>query len=174
MDCYPWHPFYAINIIHIECINKSDWIRSIDDRRSTKSTRGFVIFLGRNLVSWSAKKQLSVARSYMEAEFCILADAVSKIIWIQKLFKEIGFARVIRSQVWTNNLEAKHLTHNPMFHSHTKHMTINFNFIWELIKKGILQLTHISTRDQLVDGFKSSTIITIFWNKVQARGRILE
>lgn len=60
-----------------------------------------------------------------------------------KFVERIGFTTLIRSQVWIDNLGAKYLAHNPVFHSHIKHMTINFYFVCELVQLGILQVTHI-------------------------------
>lgn len=80
--------FTPSNPFVLEAYTNADWVGSIYDRRSTG---GFAIFLGQNLVAWSAKKQPSVPRSTTEAEFCILADAAAKLKWIQYLLQEIGF-----------------------------------------------------------------------------------
>lgn len=47
-----------------------DWAGDNVDRRSTT---GFCLFLGSNLISWCAKKQHTVARSSTEAEYRALA-----------------------------------------------------------------------------------------------------
>jgi hypothetical protein len=50
-----------------------------------KSTSGTCQFLGRSLVSWSSKKQTSVALSTTEAEFVAAGQCCAQLLWIGKL-----------------------------------------------------------------------------------------
>jgi hypothetical protein len=58
----------------------ADWAGCPDTRRSTS---GYVVFLGDNLVSWSAKRQTVVSRSSAEAEYRAVANDVTEATWLR-------------------------------------------------------------------------------------------
>ncbi|XP_019198267.1 PREDICTED: uncharacterized protein LOC109192128 [Ipomoea nil] len=57
--------------VDIHAYSDSNWAGNPDDR---KSTYGFAVFFGTNLVSWVCRKQRTVAHSSTEAEYKGLAD----------------------------------------------------------------------------------------------------
>jgi hypothetical protein len=61
----------------VSAFSDADWAGSIDDK---KSTGGFAVFLGSNLVSWQAKKQPTVSKSSTEAEYKSLANATAEVM----------------------------------------------------------------------------------------------
>ncbi len=128
----------------------ADWAGCPDDR---KSTGGFVVFVGSNLISWSARKQPTVSRSSIEAEYKALANANAEIMWVQKLLDELGVKHPIAACLWCDNLEAKYLSANPIFHARTKHIEIDFHFVREQVSRKLLDIWFINTNDQLADGF---------------------
>ncbi|XP_016164021.1 uncharacterized protein LOC107606473 [Arachis ipaensis] len=70
----------------ITAYSDSDWAGDPDDR---KSTSGYCIFLGANLISWASKKQTVVARSSTEAEYRSMAEAVAELSWIKTMMSEL-------------------------------------------------------------------------------------
>jgi histone deacetylase 1/2 len=59
----------------VSAFSDADLAGYVDDRRSTG---GFAVFLGSNLVSWCATKQPTVSRSSTEVEYKALANATTE------------------------------------------------------------------------------------------------
>ena len=53
--------------------------------------------------------------------------------------------------IFCDNIGATQLSQNPVMHSHMKHVAINLHFVHDLVKKGVLNVSHVSTHDQLAD-----------------------
>ena len=98
----------------------SDYAECKVDR---KSTSGTCQLLGRSLVSWSSKKQNSVALSTAEAKYIAADSCCAQILWMKGTLNDfrIKFKQV---PMLCDNESAVKLTNNPVQHSRTKHLTM--------------------------------------------------
>jgi hypothetical protein len=103
----------------VSAFSDADWAGDQDDRRSTG---GFAVFLGSNLISWSARKQTTVSRSSTKAEYKAIANATAEVMWIQTLLCELNIQAPKQAKLWCDNMGAKYLSANPVFHARTKHI----------------------------------------------------
>jgi hypothetical protein len=66
----------------------ADWGVDLEDRRSTI---GFVFMIGGGAISWSSKRQPTIALSTTEAEYMVNMQATKEAIWITKLLIDLGY-----------------------------------------------------------------------------------
>jgi hypothetical protein len=110
----------------VSAFSNADWVGCPDDRRSTG---GFSVYVGSNLISRHAKKQATVSRSSTEAEYKSLANATAEVMWIQILLDEVGASQSKAAVLWCDNIGATYLSANPVFHARTKHIEVNYHFV---------------------------------------------
>lgn len=128
----------------------SDWAGCLDDR---KSTSGSVFSLGSGAITWSSKKQDTVALSSSEAEYVAAGAAARQAIWLRKLLKDLCCEQEGAIELWCDNRSAIAMTKNPAFHARTKHIEVYHHFIRKLVAEEKLMLKFCGTNEQNADVF---------------------
>ncbi|CAL5394396.1 unnamed protein product [Camellia sinensis] len=150
---------YSPSSFDVQAYSDSNWAGDVSDR---KSTSGYCIFLGSNLVSWSAKKQATVSRSSTEAEYRSLAHTAAELAWISMLLTELSIASTVPPTLWCDNISAMALASNPVFHSRSKHIEVDCHYVREQVFAKKLVLQYIPTNDQLADIFTKPLSVSRF------------
>ena len=118
-----------------------------------RSTSGFVFSLGSGAISWSSKKQPTVALSSTEAEYRGAAVAACEAVWLKRILKDLGVPIKDPTSLYCDNLSSIYLARNPVFHARTKHIEVHYHFIRERVLPGDVDVLHISTNLQMADIF---------------------
>ncbi|XP_051134932.1 secreted RxLR effector protein 161-like [Andrographis paniculata] len=111
----------------------SDWAGCCDDR---KSTTGGCFYIGDNIVSWSSKKQNSIALSTAEAEYIAAGSCCAQLLWIRQMLHDYGIVQDSFT-LFCDNTSAINIFKNPVQHGRTKHINIRYHFIRDLVENGV-------------------------------------
>jgi hypothetical protein len=103
------------------------------------------------LISWSSRKQPTVSRSSTEAGYKSVANTAAELIWVRSLLQELGIPLPTPPKLWCDNIGATYFFVNPIFHSRTKHVAIDFHFVQELVASKDLEILFVPSVDQLAD-----------------------
>jgi hypothetical protein len=106
--------------------SNADWTGCPDTRRSTS---GYCIYLGDNLISWSSKRQTTVSRSSAKAEYQAVAHAMAECCWVHQLLGELHHPLSSAIVVFYDNVSTIYMASNPVQHRRTKHIEIDIHFV---------------------------------------------
>jgi hypothetical protein len=108
--------------------------------------------LGGKAISWSSKKQSTVALSSTEAEYKALTHATCEAIWLKRLLADL---QVYQEKVilMCDNMSSIYLANNPVFHARSKHIEVQYHYVREKVVAKEIDIQHVSTEFQVADIF---------------------
>ncbi|QRV73508.1 Retrovirus-related Pol polyprotein from transposon TNT 1-94 [Ceratobasidium sp. AG-Ba] len=104
-------------------------------------------------ISWSAKKQPTVALSTMEAEYMALSHACTQALWFRQFFDEIGHKADAPSLILSDNLAAVTLSVESQYHGRSNHIDIRHHFMRDIIEQRKVSTLYVPFKENLADAF---------------------
>ncbi|KAK4349011.1 hypothetical protein RND71_031766 [Anisodus tanguticus] len=137
----------------------ANWAGCPDTRRSTS---GYCMFLGDNLVSWSAKRQSALSRSSAEAEYRGIANMVSESCWLRNLLLELHCPVQKAILIYCDNNSVVYLSSNLVQDQRTKHIEMDIHFVREKVARGQVRVLHVPSRYQIANIFTKGLPSVLF------------
>ncbi|GJU10299.1 ribonuclease H-like domain-containing protein [Tanacetum coccineum] len=137
----------------------ADWASCPSTRRSISD---YCVFLGDNLLSWSAKRQHTISRSSAEAEYRGVANVVAETAGIRNLLCELHSPLLTATLVYCDNVSAFYMSANPVQHQRTKHIEIDIHFVRDMVKAGHVRVLHVPSHFQYGDIFTKGLPSALF------------
>lgn len=102
---------------------------------TSRSTSGYVFYLGDGPISWSSKRQSVVTNSTMEAEYLGLSNAARQAVWLRELLEDLHCTQTSPTTIFGDNNAALILAQDATDHSRAKHIKRVFHYVRERIEQ---------------------------------------
>ncbi|GKE81443.1 ribonuclease H-like domain-containing protein, partial [Tanacetum coccineum] len=110
----------------------------------------YYVFLGDNLFSWSAKRQVTLSHSNAKAEYWGVANVVAETAWICYLLHELHTPLFTATLVYCDNVSVVYMSENPVQHQHTKHIEIDIHFFRDFVASVQICVLYVPLRFQYI------------------------
>ena len=122
-------------------------------RDTRRSTSGYVFTMAGGAVTWSSKRQATVALSTVEAEYVAMSRCAQQMIWMQTWLDEVEVTHDMPGMIKGDSRGAIALAKNTKDHGKVKHIDIRHHYLRELVKSGSILFDQIPSADNVADLF---------------------
>jgi len=126
----------------------ADWAGDIDARRSTT---GDVFTLNGGPISWTSKRQSTVATSTAEAEYVAAAMATKEALWLPKILSELGVDGDT-VPMGEDNQACLALVNNPEATGRSKHVDVTYHMVRDYVERGEVAFYILPSAEMPADG----------------------
>ena len=123
----------------------SDWVGCAIDRKSTSRC---CFSMGSGVISWFSRKQYRVALSIAKAEYVATCSASCEALWLRKLLSDL---QLDATCIYCDSHSFVKLSENPIFHEKLKHIEIKYNYIRDMVQRGVVKLQYVVTEEHIAD-----------------------
>jgi hypothetical protein len=116
-----------------------------------KSTSGYCFSLGSTMISWSSKKQGSIAQSIAEAEYITTSNASREAVWLRKILSGLFQKRLEITVIHCDNQSCLKLTENLVFRDRSKHIEMKYHFIRDMVQRRTIKMQYIRIDEQIAN-----------------------
>ena len=133
-------------------------------KEGRRSISGYIFYLAGGPISWSSKRQSTVAMSSMEAEYIGQFNAAREGVWIRTFLEELGYRDLIKDPlvIKADNNGAQSLARDPTIHSRAKHLNIAYHWQRQQVERKILQFHYIPSKENGADGLTKPLAAQLF------------
>ena len=117
------------------------------------STSGHLFMYNLATISWSSKKQTSVALSSCEAEIVAGSEAAKEAKYLRMFLAELGFGDPKPTAQYMDNTGGRNLAYNPEHHQKTKHIERRHFYIRELVESLEISVPFVCSAENMADFF---------------------
>jgi hypothetical protein len=105
------------------------------------------------VVSWSSKRQATVALSTVEAEYVAMSRCAQQMVWMNSWLDKVEIEHSFPKLIKGDNRGAIALTKNTRDHGKVKHIDIRHHYIRELLESGEISVEYVPSAENLADLF---------------------
>ncbi|KAJ3502676.1 hypothetical protein NMY22_g18509 [Coprinellus aureogranulatus] len=123
-----------------------------EDPNFRRSITGNIVMLAGCAISWRSRGQKTVAQSSTEAEYMALAELARQVMWVKRLFGEMGI-HLTATPVCSDNQGAIFDASNAVQEKRIKHIDVRYHYIRECVEDGNLEVLFVPGSDNVADLF---------------------
>jgi hypothetical protein len=122
-----------------------------DANWETAHSTSAYVFILLAAISWSTKKQESIALNTQQAEIVAGSLAACEAVFLRGILTDIGHSPSGPTTILMDNTSAIDLSYDPVLHSKTKHIERRDLFIRELVSRQVVATKYIATSQNVAD-----------------------